>query len=112
MPIRKMNSLASLTHSVKVLIYIFDPHLTGAFVQKRTGALTLGHRTVTGVGTLTPDPVNSEAQATVTMLNSEHSTLTCTSFENGFFFENLLGIQSLSESTCDRESQIPDTPVK
>lgn len=51
-------------------------------MQNHTEALTVGHRTVTGVGTLTPDLVNSEAQATVTMLNSEHTTFTCTSFEN------------------------------
>lgn len=47
-------------------------HLTGAFVQKHTEALTVGHQTATGVGTLTPDPVNSEAQATVTILKSKH----------------------------------------
>lgn len=63
-------------------------HLAGAFVQRHTEALTVGHRTATGVGTLTPDPVNSEAQATITILNSEHSTFTSTNFENWTFCWN------------------------
>lgn len=96
MSIWKTDSLASLTHSVSSnLLHLGSTHnvpagknlttrrhLTGAFVQKHTEALTVGHRTAMGVGTLTPEPVNSEAQETVTILNSDHSTFTCTSFEN------------------------------